>query len=90
MKSTADSVAFPPQPKKPRDAGLGEAAFETVNEIARTVKAKIAMGRDDLKQRSKDSANVMKMPTSHQTVKGVCTIMGLTTFIIDSELFPQD
>ncbi len=66
MKAVADSVAFPPQPNKPLDAGCGGAVLEIVNETARTVRASIAIGSEDLKQRSNDSENVMKMPAFHQ------------------------
>lgn len=61
MKSMADSVAFPPQPSKPLDAGV---VLGTVNEAARKVKASTSTGNDDLKQRSIDSANVIKIPRS--------------------------
>lgn len=68
LKSMADSVAFPPQPNKPLDAGLGGVALEMVNEIARNVNATMRRGSEDRKHRSKDSRNVMKMPASSQIV----------------------
>ncbi len=66
MKSMADSVAFPPQPNKPLDADFEGVALEIVNEMARTVRASTAIGSEDLRQRSNDSENVMKMPAFHQ------------------------
>lgn len=62
VKSMADSVALPPKPKRPLDAGLGGAALEMVIDIARKVSANINTGSEDLRQRSRDSVNVMKMP----------------------------
>ena len=64
MKSITVSVALPPQPKNPTEAGLAGALLEIVNEIARNVNAKRRIGNEDLRVRSSDSANVMKTPVS--------------------------
>lgn len=64
VKSIADSVAFTPQPKNPVDAGFAGAVLDIVKEIAKKVSASIRMGIEDLRQRSNDSANVMKMPAT--------------------------
>ena len=64
MKSITNSVALPPQPKNPTEAGLGGALLEIVNEIARKVKANSRIGNEDLRVRSSDSANVMKIPVN--------------------------
>ena len=64
MKSITVSVALPPQPKNPTEAGLAGALLEIVNEIARNVNAKSRIGNEDLRVRSSDSANVMKTPVS--------------------------
>lgn len=65
VKSMADSVALLPHPNKPLDAGSGGAALEIVSEIAKTVRASTAIGSEDLKQRSSDSAKVMKTPATN-------------------------
>ena len=62
VKSTADSVALPPQPNSPLDVDLVGATLEMVNEAARKVKARMSKGSDDLRHKSKDSAKVMKIP----------------------------
>lgn len=66
VKSMTDSVAFAPQSSQPVDAGLGGAALEIVNPMARKVSASINTGNDVLKQRSNDSANVIKIPAIDQ------------------------
>ena len=64
MKSMAVSVAFPPQPSQPEDAELGGAALDIVNPTARKVSARSNTGNDVFRQRSRDSANVIKMPVT--------------------------
>lgn len=64
MKSITVSVALPPQPKIPIEAGLAGALLEIVKEIARNVNANNRIGNEDLRVRSSDSANVMKIPVS--------------------------
>ena len=78
MKSIADSVAFPPPPKTTGDAGLVRALVDYVKDGAKKVNASIRMGSEDLRQRSNDSANVMKMPATGEKktkflAKGVLT-----------------
>ena len=65
MKSITTSVALPPQPKNPVEAGLAGALLEIVNEIARNVNANSRIGNEDLKVRSSASANVIKIPVSN-------------------------
>lgn len=65
MKSITISVALPPQPKNPVEAGLAGALLEIVNEIARNVNANSRIGNEDLKVRSSASANVTKIPVSN-------------------------
>lgn len=62
----ADSVAFPPQPSQPVESDLGGAALDNVNPMARKVSARSNAGNDVFRQRSRDSANVMKMPALDQ------------------------
>ena len=64
MKSIADSVAFPAQPKNPVCADLVGAVLDIVREMAKKVSASIRMGSEDLRQRSSDSAKVMKIPAT--------------------------
>lgn len=66
VKSMADSVAFPPQPSQPVDAGLAGAALDIVNPTARKVSARSNTGNDVFRQRSRDSANVIKTPALDQ------------------------
>ena len=77
MKSMADSVAFPPQLNQPVDTGLGDVALDIVNPMARKVSARSNTGNDVFRQRSKDSANVIKMPALDQlqtlSVRRTCT-----------------
>ena len=62
VKSMADSVAFPPQPSQPEDAGLGGATLDIVSATARRVSARSNTGKDVFRQRSRDSAKVIKIP----------------------------
>ena len=64
MKSMAESVAFPPQPNHPVDAGLEGAALDMINPSK--VSARSNIGIEVFKQRSRDSANVMKIPALSQ------------------------
>ena len=64
VKSIADSVAFPPQPSQPVDAGLGGAALDIVKPSK--VSARSNTGSEVFRQRSRDSANVIKMPALGQ------------------------
>ena len=77
MKSMADSVAFPPQPSQPVDAGFGGAALDIVNPMARKVSARSNTGKDVFRQSSRDSANVIKMPALDQlqtlSLRRICT-----------------
>ena len=68
MKSMADSVALPPLPKSPYEVELVGAVLEMVIDMARNVSANSSTGNDDFKQRSRDSAKVMKIPASGQLV----------------------
>ena len=65
VKSITVSVALPPQPKNPVEAGLADALLEIVNEIARNVNANSKIGNEDLRVMSRDSANVTKIPVSN-------------------------
>ena len=65
MKSITTSVALPPQPKNPVEACFAGALLEIVNEIARNVNANSRIGNEDLKVRSRASANVIKVPVSN-------------------------
>ena len=56
----ADSVAFPPQRSQPVDAGLEGVAFDSAKPSR--VSARSNTGNEVLRQRSRDSANVIKMP----------------------------
>lgn len=60
----AVSVPFPPQPSQPEDAELGGAALDIVNPMARKVSARSNTGKDVFRQRSRDSANVIKIPAT--------------------------
>ena len=62
----AASVAFSPQPSQPVDAGLAGAALDIVNAMASKVSARSNAGNDVFRQRSRDSANVIKMPALGQ------------------------
>ena len=64
MKSMAESVAFPSQPSQPEDAVPEGAALDIVSPSK--VSARSNIGIELFKQRSRDSANVMKMPTLSQ------------------------
>ena len=64
VKSIAASVVFPPHAQNQMAVGLAWALLEIVKEIAKNVSANMRMGKDDLKHRSSDSANVMKMPVT--------------------------
>ena len=64
MKSMAESVAFTSQPSQPVDAGLEGEALDIVNPSK--VSARSNIGIEVFKQRSRDSANVMKMPALSQ------------------------
>ena len=64
MKSMAGSVAFPSQPSQPVGAGLEGAALDMVNPSR--VSARSTIGIEVFKQRSRDSANVMKIPALSQ------------------------
>ena len=66
MKSMAASVAFPPQSNQPVDAGLAGAALDIVKPMASKVSARSNTGNDVFRQRSRDSAKVMKMPALGQ------------------------
>ena len=69
VKSMTDSVAFPPQKSQPVDAGLAGAALDIVSPMARKVSASSNTGNDVLRQRSNDSANVIKTPAMNQLQK---------------------
>jgi len=62
VKSIADSVALPPQPNRPLDEGLGGVVLEIASDKAAKLNAMISSGSEERRQRSMDSANVMKMP----------------------------
>ena len=62
MKSIAESVAFPPHRSQPVEAGLEGPALDIVSPSK--VSARSNTGIEVFKQRSRDSANVIKMPTS--------------------------
>ena len=62
VKSIAESVAFPPQPSQSVDGDPGGAALDIVNPMARRVNARSRPGNDAFRQRSRDSAKVIKMP----------------------------
>lgn len=66
VKSMAESVAFTPSPSQPVDTGLGGAALDIVNPMARKISARSNTGNDVFRQRSSDSANVIKTPAVDQ------------------------
>ena len=58
----ADSVTFLFQPRRPGEPDLSDAELENANDIARNDRASRSRGKDDLRQRSMDSAKVIKIP----------------------------
>lgn len=66
MKSVGNSVTFPPQASQPVDAALGGTPLDMVNQMARKVSAMSNAGNDVLRQRSRDSVNVIKIPALSQ------------------------
>lgn len=68
-KSTAGSVAFAPQWKKPVEACFGDLELDLAKERANKNIASINNGRDERRQRSMPSAKVIKTPI----IKSVCT-----------------
>ena len=64
VKSVADSVAFPPQASQPVDAGLRDAALDIVSPSR--VNASSDTGIEVFRERSRASANVIKIPALGQ------------------------
>ena len=62
VKSKGDSVALPPTPRRPFGWLPQEEVLDTARDTAKILSAEINSGNDVLRQRSKDSANVMNVP----------------------------
>ena len=84
MKSMAESVAFPSQPSQAVDVGLGGAALDMVNPSK--VSARSNIGIEVSKQRSRDSANVIKVPALSQLKTLPIRRHSLTTVVVRLEL----